>query len=162
MAKGLIEQSTLTDIANAIREMSRTTDSMRPSEMADLIRAIKMAGALPEWITEMEFAQVTTTSTSLSSALNVPCSMESVPTGFYVFDISVPDYTQTKYRYEQLLSNGVYRCTFYRTGILKLATSESASVSLSNGVASFRGVSGDADNTYYFNANHTFNIIMWR
>ena len=40
MAKGLIKDSTLTAIANAIREKTETTATMLPSEMAALIQGI--------------------------------------------------------------------------------------------------------------------------
>jgi hypothetical protein len=40
MAKGLINESTLTAIADAIREKAKTTDTMRPSEMAGLIAGL--------------------------------------------------------------------------------------------------------------------------
>lgn len=40
MAKGLVKDSTLTAIANAIREKTETTATMLPSEMAALIQGI--------------------------------------------------------------------------------------------------------------------------
>lgn len=40
MAKGLVKESTLTAIANAIREKTETTATMLPSEMAALIQGI--------------------------------------------------------------------------------------------------------------------------
>ena len=47
MAKGLIKDSTLTAIANAIREKTETTATMLPSEMAALIQGI--TGAKFAW-----------------------------------------------------------------------------------------------------------------
>ena len=43
MAKGLVKDSTLTAIANAIREKTETTATMLPSEMAALIQGISGA-----------------------------------------------------------------------------------------------------------------------
>ena len=40
MGRGFINDSTLTAIAEAIREKTRTTAQMKPSEMADLILGI--------------------------------------------------------------------------------------------------------------------------
>mgnify|MGYP006967231293 CR=1 FL=1 len=50
----LIEGSTLTAIADAIREKTETTDVMYPSEMAGKIREIS-TGGIPEPITAGEF-----------------------------------------------------------------------------------------------------------
>lgn len=46
MAKGLIENNTLTSIADAIREKLESTDTILPSEMADLIRSIENKGII--------------------------------------------------------------------------------------------------------------------
>lgn len=50
MAKGLVKDSTLTAIANAIREKTETTATMLPSEMAALIQGI--TGAKVEYGTK--------------------------------------------------------------------------------------------------------------
>lgn len=44
MAKGLITQTTLTGIADAIRAKTGTSDAMRPDEMAALIQSISGGG----------------------------------------------------------------------------------------------------------------------
>lgn len=38
MGRGFIEDTTLTAIADAIREKAKTTVQMKPSEMADMIK----------------------------------------------------------------------------------------------------------------------------
>lgn len=45
MAVGLINDSTLTSIAAAIREKNQTTTTYKPSEMADAIKAISTGGS---------------------------------------------------------------------------------------------------------------------
>lgn len=54
MAKGYINDTTMTDIANAIRAKTETSDPILPSEMADIILAIEAAGgkaAMGSWTT---------------------------------------------------------------------------------------------------------------
>jgi hypothetical protein len=46
MAKGFISDTTLTAIADAIREKTGSTEQMMPGEMADLIRSIAGDGVL--------------------------------------------------------------------------------------------------------------------
>lgn len=50
MAKGLINDSTLTAIADAIREKAKIADTMLPSEMAALIEGISGGTALKGWV----------------------------------------------------------------------------------------------------------------
>lgn len=45
MATYTIQDTTLTNIANAVREKTETTDTMKPTDMPDLIRAIVSGGA---------------------------------------------------------------------------------------------------------------------
>lgn len=51
MAKGLIEENTLTDIADAIRAKTGSTDTLLPSEMASAIASISTApvGSIMLW-----------------------------------------------------------------------------------------------------------------
>lgn len=51
MTKGLIEENTLTDIANAIRTKTGSTDTLLPSEMASAIASISTApvGSIMLW-----------------------------------------------------------------------------------------------------------------
>lgn len=62
MAKGLIKDSTLTAIANAIREKTETTGTMLPSEMAALIQGITGAKVTYGTVTYTDY-QITRTIT---------------------------------------------------------------------------------------------------
>lgn len=77
MPLGFIKDTTLTDIADAIREKKEISDLMYPREMADLIRSIVTGIPLPSWITEFEFTTVTVASTG--TTLTIPTSMSAAP-----------------------------------------------------------------------------------
>lgn len=52
MGKKLIQESTLTDIANAIREKKGTTDALDPANFATEISSIASGGEIPsEYLT---------------------------------------------------------------------------------------------------------------
>lgn len=80
MAKGLIKDSTLTAIANAIREKTETTATMLPSEMAALIQGI--TGAKVEYGTK-------TYSTTVKN-ITINHSLGKIPNLIYLAQVGSP------------------------------------------------------------------------
>lgn len=66
MATYAIEDTTLTAIANAIREKGGTNAAMTPAEMAALIDAIEAGGGVPEGLTAVTAGSFTPTSNTTS------------------------------------------------------------------------------------------------
>ena len=171
MAKGLIEQSTLTAIADAIRAKSETSDTMLPSEMAGLIDAISTGVEMPDWISEIEFAQVTLSEDS--DTLQFPCSMSDAPTMHVLWPASpiATGSVSTSTRVAEMnvtvdvpvqSSSGIMYNSKTISAVFGVSYSTLSSVSpgtwtVSDGVASL--YSGD---TYLYRTKYTYNVIMWR
>lgn len=81
MSKGLINDSTLTEIADAIRAKTESTDTMLPSEMAALIMGILTGN--PDFMIEGEYLEITGVSGTVGS-VKIPCSMSEAPTRMVV------------------------------------------------------------------------------
>ena len=82
MAKGLVKDSTLTAIANAIREKTETTATMLPSEMAALIAGI----------TGAKVAYGTVTYTDYQSTRTITHGLGVIPNLFIMFSDSSTNY----------------------------------------------------------------------
>lgn len=82
MAKGLIKDSTLTAIANAIREKTETTATMLPSEMAALIQGI----------TGAKVAYGTVTYTDNQNTRTITHGLGVIPNLFIMFSDSPTNY----------------------------------------------------------------------
>lgn len=80
MAKGLIKDSTLTAIANAIREKTETTATMLPSEMAALIQGI--TGAKVEYGTK--------TYSKIVKNITIAHSLGEIPNLIYLAQVGSP------------------------------------------------------------------------
>lgn len=165
MPKGLIEQSTLTAIADAIRAKTETTDTMLPSEMAGLIEAISTGVELPSWITEMEFAEVTA---SGASNMKVSTSLSKVPTGYLFYSKTASKITSNKEILMAFKPSTIARlCVveYETSGGLTAKTSEATNAyanlirtSLSDGVVTF-----EVTTTYLmFDTTAPYMVIMWR
>ena len=80
MAKGLIKDSTLTAIANAIREKTETTATMLPSEMAALIQGITGA--------KMTYGAQTLAPKQALSSVTITHDLGAIPNMIYVCHVS--------------------------------------------------------------------------
>ena len=80
MAKGLVKDSTLTAIANAIREKTETTATMLPSEMAALIQGI--TGAKVEYGTK--------TYSTTAKNITIEHSLGKIPNLIYLAQVGSP------------------------------------------------------------------------
>ena len=80
MAKGLVKDSTLTAIANAIREKTETTATMLPSEMAALIQGI--TGAKVEYGTK--------TYANIVKNITIEHSLGKIPNLIYLAQVGSP------------------------------------------------------------------------
>lgn len=78
MAKGLIKDSTLTAIANAIREKTETTATMLPSEMAALIQGLS----------NVKVTYGTITPTKAPSSITITHDLGATPNVIYVCQLS--------------------------------------------------------------------------
>lgn len=159
MAKMLINDSTLTAIADAIRAKGGTSAAMIPGEMAALIEAISTGVELPSWITDMEFA--TGSLSAEGSNLTVPTSRGKVPTYFLlgtktrtatsqdteVMVIAAKAFGSTASRVVYLNMNGATQTASYHSSI---------SVSYADDVVTFT-VAG----TVRFGAGRTYYAMMW-
>lgn len=77
MAKGLVKDSTLTAIANAIREKTGTTGTMLPSEMAALIQGISG--------TKVTYGEVTYSNVNAISTKTITHNLGETPNLFVMF-----------------------------------------------------------------------------
>ena len=77
MAKGLVNDSTLTAIANAIREKTETTATMLPSEMAALIQGITGA--------KLTYGTVTFATGSSKNTETITHNLGDIPNIFIIF-----------------------------------------------------------------------------
>ena len=82
MAKGLVKDSTLTAIANAIREKTETTATMLPSEMAALIAGL----------TNMKVAYGTETYTDYQNTRTITHGLGKIPNLFIMYSDSSTNY----------------------------------------------------------------------
>ncbi len=82
MAKGLIKDSTLTAIANAIREKTETTGTMLPSEMAALIQGITGA--------KVAYGKETYSVNSADTTATITHGLGETPNLFVMFESSAP------------------------------------------------------------------------
>ena len=80
MAKGLIKDSTLTAIANAIREKTETTATMLPSEMAALIQGITGA--------KVAYGAQTLAPKQVLSSVTITHDLGAIPNIIYVCHVS--------------------------------------------------------------------------
>ena len=80
MAKGLVKDSTLTAIANAIREKTETTATMLPSEMAALISGITGA--------KMTYGVQTLAVTPPAGSITITHDLGAIPNMIYVCHVS--------------------------------------------------------------------------
>lgn len=97
MAKGLINNSTLTDIANAIRAKMGTSDVMLPSEMAALIEGISEGGKFTYGsISQSNVTNIVTITHDLGDIPNFFALIQSANTGqssYCISQILLPDST---------------------------------------------------------------------
>lgn len=82
MAKGLVKDSTLTAIANAIREKTETTATMLPSEMAALIQGITGA--------KVTYGTVTYSINSADTTATITHGLGETPNLFVMFESGAP------------------------------------------------------------------------
>lgn len=94
MADYIIQDSTLTDIADAIRAKTGKSAAMTPAEMVTEIESISDGGALPSW---MHIAEVTVV--SATKTIQIPCD---IPVDSY-FCISSEFVSRTVLEYEYVL-----------------------------------------------------------
>lgn len=97
MAKGLVKDSTLTAIANAIREKTETTGTMLPSEMAALIQGISGAKVTYGEVTYSIYGG-TTTKTITHDLGEIPnlfimfyAPLGSGTSGYHLYNVLMPD-----------------------------------------------------------------------
>lgn len=119
MAKGLVKDSTLTAIANAIREKTETTATMLPSEMAALIQGIN--GAKFAWGAK-------TISSSATTSTTITHDLGQTP-NFILFALAGSTQYSSKQISMVLKPDG--------GGITCYQTSNTANVQYSNYVANF-------------------------
>ena len=91
MSKVLIDESTLTDIADAIRSKEGTTELIPPLEMPERIKAISGGLALEEWMGSIELRTLNamknskaTLNLNMAYTLNNMCSRTNDHTGEYL------------------------------------------------------------------------------
>jgi hypothetical protein len=161
MVKMLVNDSTLTAIADAIRAKTESAETMFPSEMAALIEGIETGN--PDFMAEGEYRQITGVATSSSGFYNdikIPCEMDEAPTRMLIFwpgSGSIP-------------SQSTYLCAIWGDCI-------SAINRLSNITGSYEGgVTGNGEVTItlaggyvtitcsslYLKASETYEVYMWR
>lgn len=123
MAKGLVKDSTLTAIANAIREKTETTGTMLPSEMAAMIQGLS----------SMKVTYGSKTGSSASNSLTIEHGLGETPNLFlltYTYSaymntvtaisgILLPNNTGGLYYYESSRSS-IWSMTFDDTNISEL------------------------------------------
>lgn len=97
MAKGLVKDSTLTAIANAIREKTETTVTMLPSEMAALIQGISGAKVTYGEVTYSVYGG-TSTKTITHNLGEIPnlfimfyAPLGSGTAGYHLYNVLMPD-----------------------------------------------------------------------
>lgn len=98
MAECLIQDTTLTAIADAIRAKTETTDTMLPSEMAALIESIATGSDLG-FLSEVCTAEVTASSNDTTKTLLFPCDFESIPTGVIAYHTTRVSVTSSSVTY---------------------------------------------------------------
>ena len=167
MALGFINDATLTDIADAIREKKEISDLMFPGEMAELIRSIETGVSLPSWITELEFA--TATVGTETTSLSIPCSMSSAPTSILMWASTYKATSSTSVYgncLELKLSNNNYQVSGYMrnqaTGGGSANYNGSYDVTVSKSGNTLKVTVTTSLATVRFTAGSTFRVIMWR
>ena len=155
MAKMLINDSTLTAIADAIRAKTETSETMLPGEMAALIAAIETGVPMPSWITEIE--AVTATVSSNSGSVQFATAMTAKATGFIVW-ASTYNAPSTGRGVSVIGKLGSYE--------VMIAGTSADDGDLCSPTASLSGgkmtISGTGASNYYFSAGSTYRAIMWR
>lgn len=153
MPLGFIKDTTLTDIADAIREKKEISALMYPGEMAELIRSIETGTPLPSWISAIDFA--TATPSTVSTSISVPTVFTSNPSYYLLFASS-----SSKNGSEQVIVEASYTKqgsaakVAYASGYVGNPTGVSRSYSSGKVTFSHSSYSFSNDRTYYF--------IMWR
>lgn len=94
MAKYAIDDTTLTDIADAIRAKNQSSDTMTPAEMAAAIAGISAGGGVPSGLSAIEVISFTPSS-NLTSVKNVTHSLGVVPDGYCMAAVRTPAGTIT-------------------------------------------------------------------
>ena len=125
MANGLIKDSTLTAIANAIREKTETTATMLPSEMAALIQGISGA--------KVTYGAVTYSKSNSEQSATIAHGLGEPPNLFVMFATSVD--STPRNILEVLMPDGSKMCIWGRSN----------SISYDNGLISPK-IEVDAEN----------------
>lgn len=159
MAKYVIDGSTLTAIADAIRAKGGTSAEMLPGEMAALIVAIETGVSMPSWINEIE--AVTATISVNSSSIEFASAMTSKATGFIVW---ASNYSAVPSGSGVVLIGklGSYEVMVTRSSTgLKADKGDlcSPDASLSGGKMTISGINVS---NYWFSGASTYRAIMWR
>lgn len=106
MARVFVNDSTLTDIADAIREKNGTKDTYKPSQMADAVRAIEsgekteinrfceVLSVVPIFDETWTTSKFTLTSSQTGNGFDVPNPSGKVPNQIFVIKLDI-DYSIT-------------------------------------------------------------------
>lgn len=179
MAKVVIQDSSLHNIADAIRTKAGGSASYRPSEMADAILGIPSGGGgaeLPSIISALAGGSFTLSESARCNTQQIQHGMAAVPKGFFIWSDDAFTETgtgdTTLYFESGYFSNidtqnasgavaGYYVCQYYRQSDMR--------VSLNNGIRTSAQISGyvNATNicmnnsTESFQGGKTYKWLAW-
>ena len=170
MAYRKVDESSLTSLADAIRTKAGLTDELVfPAGFIEALGSISGGMQLPSWMTKIEFATVTISSSSATS-ISIPCTLGAKPTGFIIFG-TAGDAPASQTRYWKYFiyppSVGISK---YIGGLQSSATNYANASSLDyetkatyseNTLKLTPSASGASYYTDVFAANQPYYCIMW-
>ena len=165
--KGLIEKSTLQGFADEVRRLAESEQTGTPAEMLALLQTIEAGMPLPSWISEIDFATVTSTSTTATS-ITIPTVLTKKPTNFLVFSStdrsnSNPTKVEILFQTTDNYNCGVLRVRQFVTeapGVF-INSSSSSPVATATFSSSKSTVTITTASQSCFTSEYEYKVIMW-
>ena len=166
--KGLVSKSTLQGFADEVRRLAESEQTGTPAEMLAILQAVEAGSPLPEWITEIDFATVTSTSDT-DTSITIPTILTKKPTNILVFTNNyyvntgtakievlfqtTDDHNHSVVRVREMIADSPY---------VYMNSASSNPVATITFSSSKSTVTITSVNQVCFTSRYTYKVIMWR